>query len=248
MCYDITLMSPRASQLEERFHASFQHSEKYSPIYHVSAFSLPKIPVITNDAPQEIQLFTWGLVPFWVKDTQQMEDIRLKTMNARGETLTEKPAFRHAAIQKHCLVLADGFFEWREYNGRKYPYYLRLRSHEPFTFAGLWDSWHNKQTEEQLNTFTIITTRASPLLAQVHNTKKRMPVLLPKNKEQEWLQKNQTKEHLAELLIPVKDSELEAYPISRLITSRTQDSNVPEVLQPYSYQELPPLSDQTTLL
>jgi putative SOS response-associated peptidase YedK len=176
-----------------------------------------------------------------------MEEIRLKTMNARGETITTKPAFRHAALQKHCLVLADGFFEWREYNQRKYPYYLRLHSQEPFAFAGLWDTWTNKKTQDVLSTFTIITTQASPLLAKIHNTKKRMPVLLPKNKEHDWLTTSTSSDDLADLLQPVDDAQLEAYPISRVLTSRTQDSNTPEVIRPYAYPELPPLKDQTTL-
>jgi len=239
MCYRYSIYT-KPEVVEKKFKAKFK--EKYIPKYHVSAFLQYKLPVITNENPKEIQLFNWGLVPFWVKDEKQAETIREKTANARAETIYEKPAFRHAAQKKHCLVLVDGFYEWREFHGRNYPYYIRLKSHEPFSIAGLWESWNNTETDETVFSYTVITTKANPLMEQIHNKKKRMPVILPKELERLWINDSVSKDQAKELLIPISEYDMEAYTISRLITSKTQDPDVPEVIQPYTYPELKDIS------
>jgi len=239
MCYRYSIYT-KPEVVEKRFKVKFK--EKYIPKYHVSAFSQHKLPVITNENPKEIQLFNWGLIPFWVKDEKQAEIIREKTANARAETIYEKPAFRHAAQKKHCLVLVDGFYEWREFHGRNYPYYIRLKSHEPFSIAGMWESWNNTETDETVFSYTVITTKANPLMEQIHNKKKRMPVILPKELERLWINDSVSKDQAKELLIPISEYDMEAYTISRLITSKTQDPDVPEVIQPYTYPELKEIS------
>ena len=245
MCYRYSIYS-KPEIVETRFNAKLK--ERYTPKYHVSAFSQHKLPVITNDNQKEIQLFHWGLIPFWVKDEKQAETIREKTANARSETIYEKPAFRHAAQKNHCLVLVDGFYEWREFYGRNYPYYIRLKSHEPFAIAGLWESWKNKEIEENVFSYTVITTKANPLMEQIHNKKKRMPVILPKEIERLWINDSISKDQAKELLVPFSEYDMEVYTISRLITSKTQDPDVPEVIQPYTYPELTEISnDQSTL-
>lgn len=226
------------SALEAHFNAHYTGKGTYIPQYHVSSFTLPKLPVITSEAIDEIQLLTWGLVPFWVKTQQHVEEIRVKTMNARAESIFEKPSFRHAAQQNHCLVLVDGFYEWREFQGRKYPYYIRLKQKKPFALAGLWEEWSNKETEESLQTFTVLTTTANPLMETIHNTKKRMPVMLAHEDEKDWIQKPFTQDHMQQLLQPYDEQEMEAYSISKFITAKGRNTNSPEVMQPYSYPEL----------
>jgi len=203
--------------------------------------------VITNENPKQIQLFTWGLIPFWVKDKKTAEEIRLKTMNARSESIFEKPSFRHAAEQKHCLVLADGFFEWQEYQGKNYPYYIRLKNHEPFAMAGLWETWLDKETSEELRTYSVITTKANPLMEKIHNKKKRMPVILRREDEGEWVGTSLNKESMQALLVPFDEQEMEAFTISRLITLKQKNPNVPEVLQPFTYPELQSITGQKYL-
>lgn len=124
MCYRYSVPGP--DTLVKRFSASFPEESSFSRQYHASSFDLPKLPVVTSENPMQIQLFCWGLIPFWIKDEKTAEELRFKTMNARAEELFEKPSFRDAAEKKHCLVLADGFFEWQEVNGKNYPYYIRL--------------------------------------------------------------------------------------------------------------------------
>jgi putative SOS response-associated peptidase YedK len=246
MCYRYSVPGP--DTLVKRFSVSLPEQTWLSRQYHASSFDLPKLPVITSDNPKQIQLFTWGLIPFWVKDEKNANELRLKTMNARAEELFEKPSFRDAAQKKHCLVLADGFFEWQEVKGKNYPYYIRLKSHEPFAMAGLWDRWTNKATGEVMSTYTVITTKANALLEKIHNKKQRMPVILPKEDEQEWLQCLLDKDHATSFLGPYDDRKMEAYTISRLITSHSQNPNTPEVLEPYTYPELQPEGKQKKLL
>jgi len=236
MCYRYSVPGP--DSLVKRFSALFLEPVPFKRQYHASSFDLPKLPVITNENPKQIQLFTWGLIPFWVKDRKIAEEVRLKTMNARAESIFEKPSFRYAAEQKHCLVLADGFFEWQEYQGKNYPYYIRLKNHEPFAMAGLWDTWVDKESSEELRTYSVITTKANQLMEKIHNKKKRMPVILCRENEEKWISASLNKESVQMFLVPFDEHEIEAFTISRLITSKQRNPNVPDVLQPFTYPEL----------
>jgi putative SOS response-associated peptidase YedK len=109
--------------IEDRFGARFVQTESFKPVYSACGFNFPSLPVITNEENQRILLLRWGLIPFWVKDYASAVSIRQRTLNARADTIFEKPAFRQAIISKHCLVLADGFFEWRHENKKAYPYF-----------------------------------------------------------------------------------------------------------------------------
>ena len=246
MCYNIAIYRTK-EELEKRFDASFEKTEQYQPFYHVSSFSLPEVPVITNKNPDSIQLFTWGLIPFWVKSREDAEALRVRTMNARGETIYEKPSFRNAAKKQHCLVLVNGFYEWRSFQGKNYPYYISLQDEELFALAGLWEGWQDPVSEELIYSFSVVTTEANPLMAQVHNKKKRMPVILPRPLERMWIDNEVTFDQMKELLVPFEEAKMQVYTISRLITARDKDSNVPEVLQEYQYTELPPLDSQQAL-
>jgi putative SOS response-associated peptidase YedK len=174
-------------------------------------------------------------------------EMRLKTMNARAESIYEKPSFRHAAEQKHCLILADGFFEWQEYQGKNYPYYIRLKDHDPFAMAGLWDNWVDKETSEELRTYTVITTKANPLMEKIHNKKKRMPVILRRDNEEDWIRASLKKVSAQAFLTPYDEHEMEVFTISRLITSKQRNPNVPEVLLPFMYPELQVKTGQKNL-
>lgn len=237
MCFDISY-ALQGDVIEERFDAKFYEAELYEPVYHVSAFSLPDVPVITNDNSNTIELLKWGLIPFWVKNEDSANQIRMKTFNARAETLFEKPSFKYSIKKRRCLVLVDGFYEWREVGGKNYPYYIRMTDKSAFAIAGIWDAWKNKETEQELKTFSIITTRANPLLEKIHNKKKRMPALLNRENEKWWLSEGLSKEQIDKLLEPIDDSVLEAYSISRRISFRDGNTNVPEIKERYEYEEL----------
>jgi putative SOS response-associated peptidase YedK len=225
-------------QLEIRFAASFVDSSLYQPTYHVSAFSFPNWPVITNDHTNLIQFFRWGLIPFWTENDTAAKNIKSKTLNARAETITTKPAYRVAIKNKRCLVLTDGFYEYHDQNNKKYPFYIRVTSKEAFAMAGIWDTWENKENGIALNTFSIITTEANPLLARIHNTRKRMPVILKKDHEKKWLCNDLETKDIASMLTSYDEHQMEAFPVSRLISGRRVNTNTPAVMAPYSYKEL----------
>lgn len=237
MCFDISY-ALKKDEIEERFCAKFERTKLFKPAYHVSAFSLPDVPVITNEKSDSIQLLTWGLIPHWSKGEEIADKIRMKTFNARAETLFEKPSFKNPIKNKRCLVIADGFFEWRQVKGKNYPYYIRMADEGPFAIAGIWDSWLNKEKDETFNTFSVITTKANPLLEKIHNKKKRMPALLRKEDEKRWLNKDISKKDIYSMLEPIDDSLLDAYPVSKMISYRKKNTNVPEIRKRFEYEEL----------
>jgi len=239
MCYH-TSLARSADYLEKRFQAKFEQRDLFEPIYHHSGFSAPLHPVIANGSIESIRFFQWGLVPFWTKDESAAERIRTQTLNARAETIHQKPSFRASIMTKRCLVLVDGFYEWREESNRKYPYYITLTNNDAFALAGIWDKWLNSSTGEMKETFSIITTRANPLLERIHNTKKRMPVILKREDEKEYLERNLHAGEIDALLQPYDDKEMQAHTVSRLISTKRANTNVPEVMSKFTYEGLDP--------
>ncbi len=134
----------------------------------------------TDAAGRELAMFRWGLVPFWAKDPA----IGNRMINARAETVAEKPSFRAAYRQRRCLVLADGFYEWKKEGAGKVPYFISLANGEPFAFAGLWETWQSKETEEIIQSTTLLTTAANDFISAVHH---RMPIILQPDTADRWL-------------------------------------------------------------
>ncbi|NIV17613.1 MAG: hypothetical protein GWN47_04210 [Woeseiaceae bacterium] len=133
-----------------------------------------------EDDGRELALLKWGLVPFWAKDPT----VGNRMINARAETVAEKPAFRAAYKRRRCLVLADGFYEWHKENGGKTPYYISLADEQPFAFAGLWEHWQSKEIDESIESATLLTAEADDFMAQLHH---RMPVILEPDTADRWL-------------------------------------------------------------
>jgi putative SOS response-associated peptidase YedK len=183
------------------------------------------VAVIPNDGKDRLDFFLWGLIPSWAKDPE----IGNRLINARAETLAEKPAFRAAFRRRRCLVLADGFYEWRTDpdSKRKTPMYIQLESREPFAFAGLWEIWNSADGSE-IKSCTIITTEPNQLLTQIHN---RMPVILSPRDYELWLTSQELPpDKLRPLLVPYSAEEMVAFPVSRLVNS--PDNDVPECILP----------------
>ncbi len=209
MCYTIEINLTR-EQIEKRFGDWFDECEGFKPAKRISAFTLPELPVICSDSVDEIKLFTWGLIPFWVKNAEDAKSIRTKTFNARSETINEKASFRNSFKTKRCLVLSNGFYEWHTRGNEKIPYFIELRNKDPFALAGLYDKWLNHDTGEAFNTFTVITTRANPMMEEIHNIKKRMPVILSPDSEKIWLNDEISPAELQGLLKPFDETLMNA--------------------------------------
>jgi len=243
MCYRYSVPGPDA--VKKTFNVKIK--KKFKKRYHAGAFDHPKLPVISDEEPDQVDLYSWGLIPFWVKNKDDANKIREKTANARCETIFEKPSFRHLAGRKHCLVISDGFFEWRLYDGKNYPYYIHLKNNEPFAIAGLWDKWKDKSTDEEIYSYTIITTDANPLMAKIHNKKKRMPAIITEKYYDKWLSRNISKDETINILKPFDQEKMDYYTISKLITSKDTNPDVPSVIKPFNYKTLDPISKQKKL-
>ena len=222
MCGRYTLFIEQ-DDLEERFDARFD--APFAPRYNMAPGQ--QLPVITNEDPKNVRRLEWGLIPSWA------EDDRSGFINARAETVDEKPSFREAYERRRCLVLANGFYEWVEDEGGKQPYRVAFEDDRPFAMAGLWERWEPETTQLGLEsfggdadtsdgtrnvreTFTVLTTKPNDLVARYHH---RMAVILEPEKERDWLAAHDPRE----LLEPVSGDEMRAYPVSTAINDPVTD-------------------------
>ena len=183
MCYSNSSTST-TTQLAERYQKLKLIAAPDLQYYFASGFHFPRWNIITND--ESLQQMRWGLLPNWFKGANWKE-FASKTLNARIETCTEKASFKHLINSKRCLVPSSGFFEWQTAGKLKIPYFIADPKQAIFSIAGIYDSWLDHATGAIENTFTIFTTEANPLMAEIHNTKKRMPLILATNEEDSWL-------------------------------------------------------------
>lgn len=233
-------------QIEER-NKEWEKLKEYFNFYYTNGFTHSALPVITQEQPDEIQYFHWGLIPFWVKSKKEADTLKKQTLNAKCETIFKLPSFRGSIRTKRCLIPATGFYEWREVDGKKYPYRIQVKSESfpdstrQFSFGGLYSEWVDKETGEVVNTFTIITTPANPLMEVIHNTKKRMPLILSEKDEQEWLRPGLTDDEIKALMKPYDETRMLAYTISKLITTNNVDRNVSQIYKPFEFPNVEPL-------
>jgi putative SOS response-associated peptidase YedK len=206
MCGRFTLTKDK-DEIAERFEIHIDPA-MFSKTYNAAPSQI--LPIITNAEPEQASFHKWGLIPHWAKD----ESIGNKLINARGETLTEKPSFRDAVQKRRCLVLTDGFYEWRRSGGDKQPYRITLSDESLFAYAGLWESWNAPDGREVL-TFTIITVEPNELIKHIHN---RMPAMLTPEMEKVWIS-DEPLEEVLHLLQPYDEKEMNAYPVSSRVNS-----------------------------
>ncbi len=199
-------LSVKGRHISERFNIEV-FDEFYKPNYNCAPSQ--KLPVITNEEPGRLSYFKWGLIPFWAKDPE----IGFKMINARSESITEKPAFKNAFKKRRCLIPANGFYEWRK-DANKTPFRIFLKSEELFAMAGIWEVWKDAE-ERPVHTFSILTTSPNKLMESIHN---RMPVILPMESEEAWMKEND-QTVLINMLKPFDENKMSAYSISKKINS-----------------------------
>jgi putative SOS response-associated peptidase YedK len=223
MCGRFTLTVDPA-ELQDTF-SNYTFPSRFAPRFNIA----PSQPVlaIPNDGTDTADFFIWGLIPMWAKDPS----IGNRLINARGETIAEKPSFRGSFKHKRCLILADGFYEWKAspVKKTKTPYFIHMKDRSPFAFAGLWDAWESPDGSS-IRTCTIITTEPNELMATLHN---RMPVILHPRDHAKWLDaSHQTPENLLTLIKPYPADAMSAHPVSTLVNNPSNDS--PELVVPAS--------------
>ncbi len=224
MCGRGTLSKSKAV-LEKRFRARFSPMDEEQSIANYNVAPTHLHPVITNENPDQIQLFKWGLIPFWAKDAK----IGSRMINSRIETITEKPSFRTAVKRRRCLALFDGFYEWKKIENRRQPHYIHLKSKEVFAIAGIWETWKNPANNTTVYSFSIITQEPNDFMAPLHN---RMPAILMPSDEQTWLDTSISAEEALKAIRPLDNDLLAAYPVSNQVNRVSE--NVPELLNPLS--------------
>lgn len=206
----------KKEQIRKEFKALVNSSTPDNPRFNIAPSQMIDV-VFEPEGERSLSQLKWGLVPNWAKDAE----IGNRMINARAETITEKPSFREAFKSRRCIIPASGFYEWQQKAaGAKQPYYFYLKEKEVFGFAGLWESWVDKKTGELLETCTIITTKANDVLKPVHD---RMPVILKAENYDEWLDvKEKNTERLQKLLVPYAVEEMNSHAVSKSV-------NVPDV-------------------
>jgi putative SOS response-associated peptidase YedK len=242
MCYDIAFLTQKAIKYAKRYGDTQQAEklkEKYRQ-YHVSGFDHPEVPIRTSESPEEITISEWGMVPHWAKSIEDAEKIRDRTLNARDDTLYEKPSYRDAALWgNRCIITIDGFFEHHHFKGKTYPYFISRVDGEPISLAGLWSRWQGDEFIK--HTFTIVTTTGNKMMSEIHNNPKlkgpRMPVIIPDTHLSTWLSADLRKEEVENLLQPYEDSLLQSWTVPRL-RGKNAIGNRPEAIQKTIYEDL----------
>lgn len=215
MCGRFSLASD-FDELLERYDVSYPIEPFHKPRYNIAPAQM--IPAVIHDGKNNrLGQLRWGLTPSWAKD----ESMASKMINARSETLLERPSFRNLVYRKRCVIPADSFYEWKTINGKKQPFRFMLKDGGVFSMAGLYDTWRCPQTGREVHSCAIITTAPNALIKEVHN---RMPAILNKEDERAWLDRNNDDvDQLLSLLLPFPEEKMKSYPVSPIVGNVKND-------------------------
>ena len=232
MCYHIS-NTKTDLELEERFEARFEEPDIYIPHFHLNGFDFKFVYIIPQQEDHLIEPAKWGLIPEYTEDVEDFRK-RYNTLNAKSENLFKSTMWSEPIKHSRCLILADGFFESKHVGKNKYPHYIRLKNKEAFAFAGIY-TFHDRG----VFSCSIITKPANPFMAEIHNSKKRMPLILDKSIEREWLNPSFHRNKIEEIINDgFTKEEFEAYTVSRDVTNSRVKSDREDILKPYHYPEL----------
>jgi putative SOS response-associated peptidase YedK len=245
MCFYYAVVKVNTDRLCDHQGISREQLNLFPDHFFVNGFDFPLMPVISDHAPGQIHMFRWGMVPATTRSGEEARAFlnKYNTLNARTESIFESRIYGPSIRTRRCLVLCSGFFEWRHREpGKKgtpkYPFYVTLKDNSMFVFAGVWNTFTDRETGEIIPTYSILTTPANPLVSLVHNSKKRMPLILPPEKAMEWLSPTLSEEKIKDFFTPFDASRMKARPIARINPYLTKSNNNPEVTAYYEYQEL----------
>ena len=227
MCYKVH--TPLKEKLTEYLGPEKFTVRPYEHFFLADGFTMPFLPITAGEAPYMVQPGLWKLLPPWVKNEADARRYA-NTLNATCEDIFEKASYKHHIMRNRCLVWVDGFFEPHHSDPKTtIPYYIHSKDDNPLSLGGVYSNWVNQETGEIIKTFTIITTPANELMAQIHNEKRRMPLIIQPADRQKWLGEL-NKEEVIQMMAPLPDGLLDGYPVSGLVYSKRVDANVPEVL------------------
>lgn len=234
MCYHKSVKI-KGSEIAKALQAPFADAELFTLIYHANGFAHPDLPVLSMEGDRSLQLFNWGLIPFWVKDWAAAAKLRNQTLNARSEDVFEKASFRDAIKSRRCIIPVTGFYEWKHVGKDKIPFYIHPKVQPVFYLAGIYSKWTEPVTEAQMITYSVLTGEANELMADIHNSAKRMPLMIDSRNVDAWIDPGLPKNGIIELMHPCDDKGMAAYTISKDLSNPKVDSNGPEIIQPIDY-------------
>jgi putative SOS response-associated peptidase YedK len=229
MCYSISLSKTEAEL--EKLKKFKKNNIIFKDQNYVSGFTFPKVPILTLDANKDYSCSSshWGLVPNWVEGPERAKAIREYTLNAKIETIHEKPSFQHLVNKQRCILPVSGFFEWRDVNKKKYPHWIFPVKESLFYIACLQDIWVNSENLKSYNSFTMLTTKANETMSKIHNIKQRMPIIFKAGEIDNFLDITQ---EIQQFSNPFADQFMQAHTIAPI--NKTDPVN----LAPHSYSEL----------
>jgi putative SOS response-associated peptidase YedK len=251
MCYTIQQLEERILKQGQRKNSTpdeilealriFREQIKGKPLFAVSGFEHPEIPVLIVSSRFEWIPMHWGLIPLWCKDWNAAMEMSNMTLNARAESVFEKPAFKHAASTRRGVVPITGFYEYKHLKGKKFPFYIDWIDEEVRWVACVCDEWKDREKGETLLTFSIVTTKGNSFMAEIHNNPKleepRMPVMLEGQDIITWLNPETPVESLKQLMRASSDENMRAHSVKPL-RGKFSPGNTLEAYQPYKYAEL----------
>jgi len=211
-------------------------SEEFPAYYIASAYDHPLWPVLRPDG--QVTLMSWGLIPHWSGSIEDARQRQNQLINARSETMFEKPSFRACARAGRAVMIASGFFEFHKHDGKSYPFYVYPVDERPLFMGALWSHWTEPSTADAIDTFSVVTTAANRLMEIVHNVKRRMPVLLEESEIDRWIDPSANVEEIHALAASRDISWLRARPVDRRANSNQRAANVPDIQLPIAYPEL----------
>lgn len=268
MCYDVSYLTKKYKKYAEHVGDDASEIDKLEkelekftlgPVYHTTAFDHWSLPVITSEQPKTFQFYTWGLIPHFVKDTDQYQKkYATRYLNCRFETLFDQKMFNaklnreldnpffKSALERRCVVVLDGYFDWHWQGKNSYNFHVRLKSQEPMLVAGIWRTWQSKSEDVLKDTVGMVTTDANPLCRMVHNKPKasegpRQLAVLNKESAEAWLDNDLTPDQLKKVIRVFPESEMEAFPVKKLFeqSGRTRiPLNDEQCLEPAHFPEL----------
>lgn len=244
MCYTVNAKAT-IEGLNKRFSAKNNTPELHKTYNKLSGFNAvatpitdySKLPVLTSNHNSVFTYMQWGLIPSWTKQEDAKQFV-MNNLNAKAETIFEKRSFEPSLKSQRCIIPITGFFENREISKEKYPYFISIKGEPIFSLAGIYDVWEDEISETTIQSFSIITTQANPLMEKIHNTKKRMPVILTKENERHWIEAKLSDIDIRHLLQPIDDSIMQAHTISKRINNNRINSDVENITAEVEYPEL----------
>lgn len=205
MCY-YTSVKTTAKQLKEAFNAPFINEESFVSKGEYNGFAHPLLPALSVDNGKSLNLYQWGLLPFWAKD----RSIAKNTLNAKSETIFELPSFRNSIPKYRCIIPVTGFYEWKHIGKDKIKHFIHPKEEPFFNLAGIYSLWKDPATNVTIKTFSIVTGEANELMADIHNTKKRMPLMIDTRNIDAWIDPTLNREGIIALMQPCDDSQMAA--------------------------------------